>query len=134
MILVVCWQNIPFYMLLFLAGLSGMPPELREAATLDGASEGVIFRRITVPFLQGTLRTALVLSLIGSLRYFDLIYVMTGGGPSGSSEVMATYMYRTVFSGFNIGYGAAISSAMFVIVIVASALTRLCCLNRAGVG
>ena len=122
-VLVVCWQNIPFYMLLFLAGLSGMPPELREAATLDGASEGVIFRRITIPFLQGTLRTALVLSLIGSLRYFDLIYVMTGGGPSGSSEVMATYMYRTVFSGFNIGYGAAISSAMFVIVIVASALT-----------
>jgi raffinose/stachyose/melibiose transport system permease protein len=122
-ILVVCWQNIPFYMLLFLAGLSSMPAELREAATLDGASEGVIFRRITIPFLQGTLRTALVLSLIGSLRYFDLIYVMTGGGPSGSSEVMATYMYRTVFSGFNIGYGAAISSAMFVIVIVASALT-----------
>ncbi|WP_407571821.1 carbohydrate ABC transporter permease [Deinococcus altitudinis] len=122
-ILVVCWQNIPFYMLLFLAGLSSMPAELREAATLDGASEGVIFRRITIPFLQGTLRTALVLSLIGSLRYFDLVYVMTGGGPSGSSEVMATYMYRTVFSGFNIGYGAAISSAMFVIVIVASALT-----------
>ena len=122
-ILVVCWQNIPFYMLLFLAGLSGMPAELREAATLDGASESVIFRRITIPFLQGTIRTALVLSLIGSLRYFDLIFVMTGGGPSGSSEVMATYMYRTVFSGFNIGYGAAISSAMFVIVIIASGLT-----------
>lgn len=122
-ILVVCWQNIPFYMLLFLAGLSGMPGELKEAAKLDGASEGVIFRRITVPFLQGTIRTALVLSLIGSLRYFDLVYVMTGGGPSGSSELMATYMYRTVFSGFNIGYGAAISSAMFVLVVIASALT-----------
>jgi len=122
-ILVVCWQNIPFYMLLFLAGLSGMPSELKEAAKLDGASEGVIFRRITIPFLQGTIRTALVLSLIGSLRYFDLVYVMTGGGPSGSSELMATYMYRTVFSGFNIGYGAAISSAMFVLVVIASGLT-----------
>ncbi len=122
-ILVVCWQNIPFYMLLFLAGLSGMPAELKEAARLDGASDGVIFRRITIPFLQGTIRTALVLSLIGSLRYFDLIFVMTGGGPSGSSEVMATYMYRTVFSGFNIGYGAAISSAMFVLVVIASGLT-----------
>ncbi len=121
-ILVVCWQNIPFYMLLFLAGLSGMPSELGEAAKLDGASEGVIFWRITLPFLQGTVRTALVLSLIGSLRYFDLVYVMTGGGPSGSSELMATYMYRTVFSGFNIGYGAAISSAMFVLVIIASGL------------
>lgn len=122
-ILVVCWQNIPFYMLLFLAGLSGMPAELKEAARLDGASDGVIFRRITIPFLQGTIRTALVLSLIGSLRYFDLVYVMTGGGPSGSSELMATYMYRTVFSGFNIGYGAAISSAMFVLVVIASGLT-----------
>ena len=121
-ILVVCWQNIPFYMLLFLAGLSGMPSELGEAAKLDGASEGVIFWRITLPFLQGTVRTALVLSLIGSLRYFDLVYVMTGGGPSGSSELMATYMYRTVFSGFNIGYGAAISSAMFMLVIIASGL------------
>lgn len=122
-IAVVCWQNIPFYMLLFLAGLSSMPGELREAATLDGASEPVIFWRITLPFLQGTIRTAIVLSLIGSLRYFDLVYVMTGGGPSGASEVMATYMYRTVFASFNIGYGAAISTAMFVIVAVASGLT-----------
>ncbi|WP_272976125.1 carbohydrate ABC transporter permease [Deinococcus geothermalis] len=122
-IAVVCWQNIPFYMLLFLAGLSSMPSELREAATLDGASEPVIFWRITLPFLQGTIRTAIVLSLIGSLRYFDLIYVMTGGGPSGASEVMATYMYRTVFASFNIGYGATISTAMFVIVAVVAGLT-----------
>ena len=122
-IAVVCWQNIPVYMLLFLAGLSSMPGELREAATLDGAGESVIFWRITLPFLQGTIRTALVLSLIGSLRYFDLIYVMTGGGPSGASEVMATYMYRTVFASFNIGYGAAISTAMFVIVAITAGLT-----------
>jgi len=121
-IAVVCWQNIPFYMLLFLAGLSSMPAELKEAATLDGANDRVIFWKITLPFLQGTIRTAIVLSLIGSLRYFDMIYVMTGGGPSNSSEVMATYMYRTVFAGFNIGYGAAISTAMFVIVAATAAL------------
>lgn len=121
-IAVVCWQNIPFYMLLFLAGLSAMPGELREAATLDGASERVIFWRITLPFLQGTIRTAAVLSLIGSLRYFDLVYVMTGGGPANASEVMATYMYRTVFASFDIGYGATISTAMFVIVSVVAAL------------
>lgn len=121
-IAVVCWQNIPFYMLLFLAGLSSMPAELKEAATLDGANDRVIFWKITLPFLQGTIRTATVLSLIGSLRYFDMVYVMTGGGPSNSSEVMATYMYRTVFAGFNIGYGAAISTAMFVIVAATAAL------------
>ena len=121
-IAVICWQSIPFYMLLFMAGLSSMPAELGEAATLDGAAPGVIFWRITLPFLQGTIRSAAVLSLIGALRYFDLVYVMTGGGPTNASELMATYMYRTVFSGFNIGYGAAISSAMFLIVVVVAGL------------
>ncbi len=121
-IAVVCWQNIPFYMLLFLAALSNFPAEQREAATLDGATERVVFWRITLPYLQGTIRSAVVLSLIGSLRYFDLVYVMTGGGPSNASEVMATYMYRTVFSSFNIGYGAAISTAMFIIVATVAGL------------
>jgi raffinose/stachyose/melibiose transport system permease protein len=85
-----------------------------------------IFWRLKLPHLQGTFRTAVVLSVIGSLRYFDLIYVMTGGGPEGASELMATYMYRNVFSSFRLGYGSTIASAMFIIVIViASTLMRL---------
>jgi raffinose/stachyose/melibiose transport system permease protein len=83
-IAVVCWQNVPFYMILFLAGLSSMSAELPEAARLDGASEWTIFWRIKLPHLQGTVRTAVLLSVLGSLRYFDLIYVMTGGGPEGA--------------------------------------------------
>lgn len=113
---VICWQNVPFYMILFLAGLASFPPELSEAATLDGASNSTIFWRIKLPHLQGTVRTAAMLAVIGSLRYFDLIYVMTGGGPEGASELMATYMYRTVFSSFQLGYGSTIASAMFLVV------------------
>jgi raffinose/stachyose/melibiose transport system permease protein len=121
-IAVICWQNTPFYMVLFLAGLSSMPQEVNEAARLDGASGWTIFWRIKLPHLQGTIRTAVLLSVLGSLRYFDLIYVMTGGGPEGSSEVMATYMYRTVFSSFQLGYGSTIGSAMFMIVCGVAAI------------
>jgi len=127
-IAVICWQNVPFYMILFLAGLSSMSPELYEAAVLDGASEWTIFWRIKLPHLQGTVRTAVLLSVLGSLRYFDLIYVMTGGGPENSSELMATYMYRSVFSSFQLGYGSTIGTAMFIIVfavaMVAMRMTR----------
>jgi raffinose/stachyose/melibiose transport system permease protein len=122
-IAVICWQNIPFYMVLFLAGLSSFPSELREAARLDGASESTIFWRIKLPHLQGTVRTAVLLAIIGSLRYFDLIFVMTDGGPEGASELMATYMFKTVFSSFQLGYGSTVASAMFIVVTVVAATT-----------
>lgn len=122
-IVVICWQNIPFYMVLFLAGLSSFPTELGEAARLDGASEKTIFWRIKLPFLQGTIRTAITLAIVGSMRYFDLIFIMTDGGPEGSSELMATYMFRTVFSSFQLGYGSTVASAMFLIVILVAAAT-----------
>lgn len=124
-ITVICWQNIPFYMILFLAGLSSFPAELGEAARLDGASESTIFWRIKLPHLQGTIRTASLLAVLGSLRYFDLVFVMTGGGPDHASELMATYMYNKVFSSFQLGYGSTIASAMFLIVsLVAAAAMR----------
>ncbi|MGG1947396.1 sugar ABC transporter permease [Trinickia sp. NRRL B-1857] len=124
-IAVICWQNIPFYMILFLAGLSSFPAELSEAARLDGASESTIFWRIKLPHLQGTIRTATLLAVLGSLRYFDLVFVMTGGGPDHASELMATLMYNKVFSSFQLGYGSTIASAMFLIVaLVAAAAMR----------
>ncbi|SFD16755.1 carbohydrate ABC transporter membrane protein 1, CUT1 family (TC 3.A.1.1.-) [Tropicimonas isoalkanivorans] len=119
-IAVVSWQYIPFYMVLFLAALSSFPREITEAARLDGASGRTIFWRLKLPHLQGTFRTAALLVLIGSMRYFDLIYVMTGGGPENASEVMATYMYRTVFASFELGYGSTIASAMFFIIMAIS--------------
>ena len=122
-IVVICWQNIPFYMVLFLAGLSSFPRELGEAARLDGASEKTIFWRIKLPHLQGTIRTGAMLAIVGSLRYFDLIFIMTDGGPEGASELMATYMFRTVFSSFQLGYGSTVASAMFIIVTIVASLT-----------
>ena len=122
MIAVVCWQNVPFYMILFLAGLASFSPDLYAAAKLDGASDWTIFWRIKLPHLQGTIRTGALLAVIGSLRYFDLIWVMTGGGPDGASEVMATYMYTTVFATFRLGYGSTIAAAMFLVVMLIAAL------------
>lgn len=121
-IAVVCWQNVPFYMILFLAGLASFPADLQAAAKLDGASDWMIFRCLKLPHLQGTIRTGAMLAVIGSLRYFDLIFVMTGGGPDGASEVMATYMYKTVFASFRLGYGSTIAAAMFLVVMLIAAL------------
>ena len=117
-IAVICWQFIPFYMVLYSAALSNLPPDVRDAALIDGANERQFFFRIALPMIRGTIRTGIILSLIGSLRYFDLIWVMTEGGPSRSSELMATYMYRTVFASFNLGYGSTIASALFIVVMV----------------
>jgi raffinose/stachyose/melibiose transport system permease protein len=122
---VICWQFIPFYMLIFQAALASMPGELHDAALIDGATENQYFWRIVLPMLQGTIRTSAVLSLIGSLRYFDLIYVLTGGGPSGSTELMATYMYKQAFASFNFGYGSTIAVALIVVVMIVSGLVLL---------
>ena len=121
-IAVVCWQFIPFYMVLFLAALTSIPGEMRESALLDGATEAQFYQRIAIPMIQGTVRTGVLLSFIGSLKYFDLIWVMTQGGPFNSTELMATYMYKKAFMSADMGYGAAIASAMFIIVMGLSSI------------
>ncbi|WP_018922989.1 carbohydrate ABC transporter permease [Salsuginibacillus kocurii] len=117
-IAVVVWQFAPFYMILFRAAIVGIPEELYEAADIDGASKFQRFRKITFPLLIPTIVTSSILSIIGALKYFDLIYVMTGGGPNNSTHLMATYMYDHAFSYFNMGYGSSISFSMFVIALI----------------
>jgi raffinose/stachyose/melibiose transport system permease protein len=117
-IAVICWQFTPFYMILFLAALNGINEDMRDAARIDGANELQYYRFVALPLVQGTVRTAILLSLIGSLKYFDLIWVMTEGGPNNASELMATYMYKKAFPSFDMGYGSAIASALFIIVMV----------------
>ncbi|MGE7761501.1 carbohydrate ABC transporter permease [Peribacillus sp. NPDC097895] len=111
----ICWQFAPFYMILFRAAIVGIPEELYEAADMDGANKWRRFVNITLPLLMPTIVTSAILSIIGSLKYFDLIYVMTGGGPNNSTELMATYMYKQTFTNFNMGYGSSVSFLMFVI-------------------
>lgn len=115
-IFVVAWQYAPFYMVYFLAGYSNINIDIYEATIIDGATRGQYFRHVALPLLRPVISTACILSLIGSLKYFDLIYVMTGGGPGTATDLMATYMYKMSFKTFRMGYGSAVAGGMFVLV------------------
>ncbi|MCL2879260.1 MAG: sugar ABC transporter permease [Treponema sp.] len=126
---VVCWQYIPFYMVLYLAAYGTIPIELFEAASIDGATRNQYFWRISLPLLRPTVISGMTISIIGSLKYFDLIYVMTGGGPGMATELMATYMYKTSFVRFNMGYGSTVAAGMFILITLV-ALVTISALNR----
>lgn len=113
---VIAWQYTPFYMVYFLAGYSNISTDIYEATIIDGATRGQYFRHVALPMLSPVIRTACILSLIGSLKYFDLIYVMTGGGPGTATELMATYMYKLSFQHFQMGYGSTAAAGMFILV------------------
>ena len=128
-IIIIAWQFIPFYMVYYMAGYSSLPMDIHEAALVDGATESQYFWRISLPLLKPSIKSAIVLSMVGSLKYFDLVYVMTSGGPSHASELMATYMYTNAFSSYRMGYASAIASGMFILISVIAIVTmRL--LNR----
>lgn len=126
---VVCWTAIPFYIVFYLAALSGLSCEVFEAARIDGATTGQYFFRIALPSLSNAIKTACTLSMIGSLKYFELVYIMTDGGPNYSSDLMATYMYRMTFRYRQMGYGSTVASAMFLVVTICS-LIFLYTINR----
>ena len=123
-IVVICWQNIPFHMILLNAGLKGIPQDVYESAHLDGASAWQTYWHITFPLMSTAIKTCCTLALIGSIRYFDLIYVMTQGGPNNATQLLATYMYRKGFLEFSMGYASTIAVALFVIIFIATFLLR----------
>jgi raffinose/stachyose/melibiose transport system permease protein len=112
---VITWKYIGFHIILYMAGLQGIPKEYEEAAQLDGASSLRVTRDITLPLLGPTIRLSIFLSALGSLQFFDLIWIMTTGGPVNASHTMATYMYDFGFRRFQLGYGAAVSLIIFTI-------------------
>lgn len=120
---VISWQFIPFYMVYYFAGLTSISSELYEAAIIDGAKRHQYIFRISLPILSDTIKAASIMCIVGSLKYFDLIYVMTEGGPSGTTELMATYMYKSAFTQMKMGYGSTIASAMFLIITTISLVT-----------
>jgi raffinose/stachyose/melibiose transport system permease protein len=120
---VVCWQYIPFYMILYLAAYGNIPVELYEAASIDGATRNQFFWRVSLPLLKPTIISGITISIIGSLKYFDLIFVMTGGGPGVATDLMATMMYKTSFVRFNMGYGSTIACGMFILITLVASLT-----------
>jgi len=115
---VVTWQFIGFGIVLLLAGLQGIPPELREAAAIDGASTWQITRRIMLPLLGPTIRIWIFLAVIGSLQLFDIVWIMTLGGPANASQTMLTYLYFNGAERTQFGYGATASVVLFIISFV----------------
>jgi len=117
---VLTWKYFGLHMLLDMAGLQNIPKEVEEAAMIDGAGRWQTVRYVTVPLLRSTLLTSIYLSVLGSLTQFNLIWIMTKGGPVNASEVMATYMYRYSFVRFQLGYGSAVALVMLSICLVFS--------------
>lgn len=115
---ILTWKYIGFAVILFLAGLQGVPDELMEAAQLDGANWWQIQRHITVPLLGPTIRIWAFLSIIGSLQLFDMVWVTTGGGPAGATATMATYMVQYGFQRNQLGFGSAVAVIIFIVSLI----------------
>ncbi|MFB9328849.1 carbohydrate ABC transporter permease [Paenibacillus aurantiacus] len=120
----IIWQYAGFYILIYYAALKNIPSSLVEAARIDGANPLQIALRVKLPLIASVSKMTIVLAIVGSLKYFDLIYVMTDGGPNGSSEVMASYMYHQAFRSFDFGYGSAIGFFLLLICLVVTWLIR----------
>ena len=119
---VMAWQFTPFYMVYFIAGYANISPSLYEAAIIDGATRPQYLFKIAIPLLGPIFKTACTMSMIGSLKYFDMIWNMTQGGPAGGTELMATYMYKLSFQRFNMGYGSCVAAGMFLLITVIALL------------
>jgi raffinose/stachyose/melibiose transport system permease protein len=120
----ILWQYAGFYILIYYAALKNIPESIIEAAKIDGASALEVAFKIKLPLIMGVVKVTIVLAIVGSLKYFDLIYVMTGGGPSGASEVMASYMYKLAFSSYDFGYGSAIGFLLLIITLIVTVFIR----------
>lgn len=127
---VLTWKYLGLAVILFLAGLQGVPDELYEAAQLDGASWWQVQRGITIPLLGPTMRTWAFLSMIGSLQLFDMVWILTGGGPANSTTTMATYLINQGTRAQNFGVAGAASVILFVIALIMAVLYQQLVLSR----
>ncbi|THV27132.1 sugar ABC transporter permease [Glycomyces paridis] len=127
---ILVWKFFGFHMILFLAGRQNIPEELYEAAAIDGATGTQAFRSITLPLMGPTVRMIVFLSVIGSVQLFDLVFVLTGGGPFHASETLAITMYEQGFQRNQIGYASALSIAMFAVSLVFALFYQRLVLNR----
>lgn len=117
-LIVVVWQSTGFTMVIYMAGLAGVPMEIEEAAAIDGATLWQRFWHVTLPAIRPAVAIATTLGLVQGLRIFDQIMALTGGGPSGATETLATQVYKQAFTLGNFGYGAALALLLTVIIFV----------------
>lgn len=111
------WQSFPWMMVMLLAGLQTVPIELHEAAEIDGAGTIRRFFSITVPQMSGIIGLVILLEFIWNFQHFDIIYVLTGGGPAGSTQTFATAVYETAFDGFDLGHAGAIGLLWMILLM-----------------
>lgn len=111
----IIWNYIGPYMIMFIAALQNISPEIDDASRIDGVGPMRKLFSITLPMIWDTIKVAVVLCISGSLKAFDLIYVMTNGGPAHSTELLASYMYNNTFNVFRFGYGSAVSTAIIIL-------------------
>ncbi|MDQ6421659.1 sugar ABC transporter permease [Paenibacillus sp. LHD-117] len=118
LIIVAVWQGVGTPMIIYIAGLQNIPAELVESARIDGAGVFRVFRSVTLPLLAPSVTINMLLVLTGSLKVFDLVYVTTNGGPGFATEVISTFIYKNAFASFKAGYGMALSTIFFVILVI----------------
>lgn len=123
------WWTAGFNMVLFVAGIKQISKEIYESAVVDGANYFQMLNRITIPLVSRTTVLCLILQVIASFNVFGQVYVMTGGGPAGSTRVLVQYIYETGFKYYKMGYGAAMSYILFVIILIIS-VVQYVVLNR----
>ncbi|MCD9026216.1 carbohydrate ABC transporter permease [Cohnella silvisoli] len=118
LIIVAVWQGVGAPMIIYIAGLQGLPSELVESAKMDGANTRQSFFHITLPLIAPAITINMLLVLTGSLKVFDLVYVTTFGGPAFATEVITTFIFRNSFNNFQAGYGTALSMIFFLILVL----------------
>lgn len=116
------WKYFGLHLVLYVAAIQNIPDEVVEAARIDGASTFQVIRNISLPLMSSTIRLTIFLSALGSLQYFDLIWIVSSGGPVHASETMATYLYKYGFQSFEMGYGSAVGVIMIMVCFVFSLL------------
>ncbi|WP_208589755.1 carbohydrate ABC transporter permease [Gracilibacillus suaedae] len=121
----IIWNYIGPYLIIFIAAIQNIPTEIEDAAKMDGANGFRKLFYITLPMMWTTIKVAVVLCISGSLKAFDQVFVMTGGGPAQSTELLATYMYNNTFMTYRYGYGSAVSTMIIIVSLILILISQI---------
>jgi len=121
-VIMIVWKTVGFTMLLFMTGLQSVPNDVQEAAQVDGAGRWVTLRRVTLPLLRRTIALTVILAVVGSMLAFDQFYIITNGGPNNQTLTTVYWIYNSSFVNFQLGYGAAMSVVLMLILMVITAV------------
>lgn len=118
------WSFVGLYLIIFISAFQNIPGDIHDAAQIDGAEGARKLFSVTLPMIWSTVQIAIILCISGSLKSFDLVYVMTKGGPAHATELLATYMYNSTFSSYRYGFGSAISTSIVLISLIFIGLSQ----------